>query len=133
MKSNLMVLSLVGILSATAAQSWAQSRFVGDGIAASPRVRQMLNERPARIAASTAAPTVSAPTGSYTAATRNEIAASPKVLQRLSERPVAAHAPTTDPVIAGYTPTGDDGIAASPKVRQMLNERTPAVQIAPLK
>src|SRR5215471_20877631 len=111
MKRNLMVLSLVGILCATAAQTWAQSQLSGDdGIAASPKVRQMLNERKAQVAVSTAAPT--APMITATAPKNTQIAASPKVRQHVRERsqvPVV----TAETEVAGYT--GADGITASPK------------------
>jgi hypothetical protein len=131
MKRNLMVLSFAGLICATAAQTWAQSQVSGDdGITASPKVRQMLNERKAQIAASTAAP--AAPAVSTTIPRNTEMAASPKVRQQMLER---ARVPvvTAESEVAGYRPTGADGITASPKLRQMLNEREQTVQIAPLK
>jgi hypothetical protein len=129
MKRNLILSSLLGILCVTAAQTWAQSQVVGDdGIAASPKVRQMLNERNASIAAST----TTAPAAYPTVATDDQLAASPKVRMMLNEQ---AKTPLLSPAseYVGYQPTGPDGIAASPKVRQMMDERPVTVEIAPLK
>ena len=105
-----------------------------DGIAASPKVRQMLNERKVKTAgAKTGAITVAATVRS--GAENDGIAASPKVRQMMGER----RAPTSSPVsgseyaTVGYVATGPDGITASPKVRQQLNERTTVLTVAPVK
>ena len=99
-----------------------------DGMAASPKVRAMLDERcksrcmvPAQM------------TTTQTITRQTDIAASPKVQQmRATPTPMAA------PVVqstetAGYQPTGADGITASPKARAMLDGRKQAVEVAPLK
>ena len=120
----------------------AQSQLSGsDGIAASPRARQMLNERKA----------INENKGMFigvlkdsdgaccngTACVTKEgkpIAASPRVTQMLSERPVRqVETVTTSAGVAGYRATGADGITASPRLRQQLDERRQAVEIAPLK
>ena len=97
-----------------------------DGIAASPKVRVMLDERcrsrcvaPAQV------------TTTQTVTRRTDIAASPKVQQMLAERAAASTVQSTDTV--GYRSMAADGIAASPKVRAMLDERRQTVEIAPLK
>lgn len=101
-----------------------------DGIAASPKVRQMLNERTA-----VAGPIVSAPAPMVTYRNPADgVAASPKVLQRLAERQVVVSgAPAADAASAAYRPTGADGITASPKLREQLRERGTPIVIAPLK
>ena len=101
-----------------------------DGIAASPKVRQMLNERAAATRVAPATPSV-------TVTYRNQadgITASPKVRQMLAERKVViSGAPATEVASAGYRPTGSDGVTASPKLRQQLDERTTQFMVAPLK
>lgn len=114
-----------------ASNASAQYKPTGDdGITASPKVRQMLNER-------AAATRVAATTPSVTVTYRNPadgITASPKVRQMLAERKVVVGAaPQTEVAAAGYRPTGADGITASPKLRQQLNERGTQFMIAPLK
>ncbi len=109
-----------------------------DGIAASPRVRQMLNELKASRAAAAVsqnAPTIGFYAG-YRAVGSDGIAASPKVRQMLDEQrasSVVTTRPQESTVVAGYRPVGTDGIAASPRVRQQLNERGGALMIAPVK
>lgn len=113
-------------LFASAGQIQAQYQAVGDdGIAASPKVRQMLNERKAR---ATAPQEVTI----NRIVPQTTVAASPKVQQMLKER-APATVPEVGPETAGYRPTGSDGITASPKLRAMLDEREQTVQIAPLK
>jgi hypothetical protein len=109
----------------------AQYKPTGDdGVTASPKVRQMLNERAAatRIAALTPAVVVS-----Y----RNPadgVTASPKLRQMLAERKVVVSGtPSTEVAAAVYRPTATDGITASPKLREQLNERSNQIIIAPLK
>jgi hypothetical protein len=102
----------------------------GDGIAASPKVRQMLNERAAATRVVPATPTV-------TVTYRNPaegLTASPKARQMLAERKVViTGAPAMEVAAARYTPASPDGITASPKVRSQLNERPTTILIAPLK
>ena|SRR5260221_10411110 len=98
-----------------------------DGIAASPKVRAMLDERKARCCAAQTQVTTY-----QTTIRQTDVAASPRVQQMRNDRtpaPVVQVAPET----AGYRPTGSDGITASPKVRAMLDEHRQTVEIAPLK
>jgi hypothetical protein len=98
-----------------------------DGIAASPKVRAMLDER----CRNKCAPPEQA-TARSTVTTRTTIVASPKVSTMLNaQRTVPDN--TTESGYAGYRAVGNDGIAASPKLRSMLDERRQTVEIAPLK
>jgi len=134
---NLSKITLVAAFAAmfsVASQASAQYQAVGDdGIAASPRLRQMLNER--KTAAST--PSYAVASVGYQAVGDDGIAASPKLRQMLDERRAVASAPSTGStavVSTGYQATGADGITASPKLRQQLNERgAQTIMIAPLK
>jgi pyruvate/2-oxoglutarate dehydrogenase complex dihydrolipoamide acyltransferase (E2) component len=101
----------------------------GDGIAASPKVRQMLNERAAK---ASVAPVIPSVTVTYSKP-RDGVAASPRVRQMLNEQSVViSQMPSTEVAAVGY-PRGADGIAASPRLRQQLNERSSPIIIAPLK
>jgi outer membrane murein-binding lipoprotein Lpp len=105
-----------------------------DGIAASPKVRQMLNERKAARAQPAAAKYVVA----FTVSTKVDdgIAASPRLRQQLAERKAMAQARSTSGstvASAGYKATGSDGITASPRTRQQLNERSAPIMVAPVK
>jgi hypothetical protein len=96
----------------------------GPEIAASPKVRQMLNDRAA---------VVSAPTSTSSTADRgtsDNLAASPKVQQVLSSRPTPRAASTMETATVSRP---NDGIAAPPKLREQLNERSMQFQIAPIK
>ena len=109
----------------------AQYKPTGDdGVTASPKVRQMLNER-------AAARRVAPPTESVTVTYRNPadgVTASPKVRQMLADRKVVVGgARQTEVASAVYRPTGADGITASPKLREQLNSRGTPIMIAPLK
>lgn len=131
------------VLAATlsvAVQAGAQSSvYEEDGIAASPKVRQALNERKASANASAIAArnrviTTAASTRDQPAASAG-IAASPKLSQQLAE--LNKHsAPASSMGTAASTssqPTGADGIAASPKLRQALEERSTTAMVAPVK
>jgi hypothetical protein len=101
-----------------------------DGVAASPKVRAMLNER----ARTTSSAGVTENTASKAVRPTSDIAASPKVSQMLSETKARTTAPAAAALAVTQPRTTDDGIAASPKVRAQLNERSnPEIQIAPLK
>ena len=128
MKSSnrLLIAAAALALFASAGQIKAQSQAVGDdGITASPKVRQMLNEQKARNVAPQQV-TINLITSQAT------IAGSPKVQQMRNER-MSEPVLQTGTEIAGYRPTGADGITASPKVRQALEESRQTVEIAPLK
>src|SRR5258708_2175279 len=118
--------TLALLASAGQAKAGGTASCCDDGIAASPKVRAMLDERcNSRCADRTQA--------SATSATpHTAVAASPKVQQMRGERTMAPVAQVTIET-AGYSPTGVDGITASPKVRAQLDERRQAVEIAPLK
>ena len=110
----------------------AQPRAVGDdGIAASPRIRQMLNDRNGAPGASS----VAVASACCAATSEDGIAASPRLRQFLDERRTMAGTPSTSVASVGYRPAGEDGIAASPKLRQQLNERGAELQfmVAPVK
>jgi len=128
--STIAMITAVAAMFSLTTSAKAQSQVVGeDGIAASPKVRQMLNERKANSAVSAKAASVG-----YQAKADDGIAASPKVRQLLNERKTVASTLSTGVASAGYRATGEDGITASPKVRQQLNERGHArIMIAPLK
>lgn len=123
--------AMFSLATSASAQSSVGYRPTGDdGITASPKVRQMLNERKA--VPSTPSTTVASvgyqPTGS------DGITASPKARQMLDSRKTVASAPSTAVASVGYKPTGDDGITASPKARQQLDERRGnQFMVAPLK
>lgn len=112
----------------------AQYRPTGDdGITASPRVRQMLNERAA--SARLAPQATVAKTELQKSAPTRSIAASPKLQQMLAESRPAVHTTPSNSefVTSGYQPTGKDGITASPRTRQQLNERNQTIMVAPVK
>ena len=135
MKKTLGLLTLAGLTILIGPVGSINAQSVGDdGIAASPRLRQILTERKA---SANAAATGSRDAG-YKAVRDDGIAASPKQRQILNEKQVAAGGtgggmPVTSYRDAGYKAVGDDGIAASPKMRQLLNEQKPAFQVAPMK
>ncbi len=108
-----------------------------DGIAASPRVRQFLNERKAtRSAAARKEEPNTIVRAGYRAVWKDGIAASPRVRQMMNERQTVPNEPmnSSDLASAGYQATGPDGITASPKVREQLNQRRPTViMVAPVK
>lgn len=127
------VLALLGSTSQSSAQSSdAFSRSVGyratgdDGITASPKWRQFLDERAAMNQTTSDAAPVDRTVG-YRASGDDGITASPKMRQMLNEQYAQVYAQLNYPEVAsrsvGYQATGDDGITASPKMRQMLNER----------
>ena len=114
----------------TALNAPAQYQPTGpDGITASPKVRQMLDERRA------SRPTVFAPTVTVTSNNASDgITASPKVRQMMAgQKVIVSNSPLTEVANVGYRPTGSDGITASPKLRQQLGERAAEFMIAPLK
>src|SRR6266404_5507850 len=120
-----LIVAVAGFLIAFAGQSQAESQLTtDDGIAASPKVRQMLQERKAR----TSAPVVSSQVTTHQDASSANVAASPKV-QQMRHEMVIATTPRSTVNFAGYRATGDDGITASPKVRAMLNERRQSVEM----
>ena len=118
--------------SLTTINVYAQYQVTGnDGITASPKVRQMLNERHAVPGPSILVPVVTVRPANAAA---TGITASPKVNQMLDgQKVIVNQAPSAEVAIAGYQPNVPDGVAASPKVRQQLSQRAPEYIIAPLK
>jgi hypothetical protein len=110
----------------------AQSKPTGDDrIAASPKVRAMLNERALATRITPPQPTIVI---TYQAAGPDGLAASPKVRQMRADRMVVvSQTPATEVASVTYRPAAADGIAASPRLRQQLNERSTRIMIAPLK
>ena len=96
-----LISAVAAVLLASAGQIRAQSQAVGDdGIAASPKVRQMLNERKARTTA-----TVATPQATTQAIPQDNVAASPKVQQMRKERSALAATPSPAPKTASYRAT----------------------------
>lgn len=128
---NLNVMAIVAAVVAmfTFTTSAKAQAVADDGIAASPKLRQFLNER--NTVAST--PSTGVVSVGYREPGDDGIAASPKLRQLLNERKTVASAPSTGVASVGYSEPGKDGIAASPKLRQQINERGTHVMIAPLK
>jgi len=111
----------------------AQYKATGDdGITASPKVRQMLNERKASAAASSI---TSGNQASTTVAANDGIVASPKLRQQLNEQKRNSVVTSSSTAVAstGHAATGADGLTASPKLPQQLNERPATIMIAPVK
>ena len=121
--NRLTILASAALVLGWAVQAKAQYQAVGDdGIAASPKLRQILSERKANRFAMGAGEFADYPSGNS-----DQIAASPKLRETLNEEAPAVTAETGGKV-PGYRPVGEDGIAASPKLRQMLDERRQTVQ-----
>jgi hypothetical protein len=110
----------------------AQYKATGDdGITASPRLRQRLNEQ------GMVSPSVAASTDNvaYVPATPGRIAASPRARAQMDERNLVAV--TVSPVATvatRKTRSPVDGIAASPKLLEQMRDRVgmPQVDIAPI-
>src|SRR5438105_9895185 len=91
------IAAAAGLLIGSAGQVDAQSQAVGDdGIAASPKLRQMLNERQAR----TAAPVLPAEVTTYQGGTSEDLAASPKVQHMRSEEKAVGAPPSSTANVA---------------------------------
>lgn len=99
-----------------------------DGITASPRLRQTLDERAAakRVTQQPVNPVIT-----YKYQGTLATAASPKLQQLQGQRKLVAN--TDSEQFVGYRPTGADGVTASPKLRQQLDQAAPPVMIAPVK
>ncbi|HWH71911.1 MAG TPA: hypothetical protein VNT26_21290 [Candidatus Sulfotelmatobacter sp.] len=126
------ILFAAGVAVAFTAVQPAQAQYRAtdeNGIAASPRLRQMMDERRAN-AVVVEPPVVVTPSPAPEVA--GNVAASPRLRQMQTERNASGVAPATGPVIVSPA-QGADNIAASPKLREQLNERPTPFQIAPLK
>lgn len=109
-----------------------------DGITASPKARQLLNEQNAKTAAASSMQAATIRTVGYQGIGDDGITASPRYRQMLTEQYAQVAVQLNAPQVAstkaaGYQATGDDGITASPKARQFLNEHSVQVQVAPVK
>jgi hypothetical protein len=132
--NNILFAAALAASFSLAGNASAQYKATGDdGITASPRARQIINERKAAATAYTATPAPATASATYRPIAANGIVASPKQLQQLNERRVLLGAPSTEVASVGYRATGADGITASPKFRQQLNESAPTFTIAPIK
>ena len=130
--STLLALSTGLFLLASAGVSNAQYQPAGDdGIVASPKYRQFLNER-GKLMVKGAKSIAAAPVG-YRPTGVDGITASPKLRQFINESRGVQSTPGEVAVKVGYRPTGDDGITASPKFRQLLDEHKGLYRVAPLK
>ena len=130
---NLKVLLATAIAAIFSLSSNASAQYKptgDDGITASPKIRQQLDEREAAARVVSLAPLRSVIYRNPAAG----ITASPKVREMLAQQKVVmSPAPSAKIASGSYQATGADGITASPKLRQQLNERSTAVIIAPLK
>lgn len=107
----------------TAGLAFTVTVTAAPAIAASPKVRAMLDDQASRATA------VSTTVSAKDCCAAENLAASPKVQQMLAERPKCCAGSATETTVS----RPDDGIAASPKLRQQLNERSTEFQIAPIK
>lgn len=126
----LFVIALAASLSLVSSVN-AQYRPTGDdGVTASPKVRQQLNEREAGTRMASAVPPVIV----IYQNPAESIAVSPKGREMaVQQRVVVSSVPSAEAASIGYQPTGTDGITASPKLREQLNEQRTPIIIAPLK
>jgi len=105
-----------------------------DGIAASPKYRQFLNESGKRMVKGTPSTSATVAAVGYRATGVDGITASPRLRQFIdASRGVQSTPSATATAAVGYRATGDDGITASPRLRQQLNERGRTFTVAPLK
>lgn len=126
-RNGIAIVALTAFTSMFASQAPAQR--ADDGIAASPKVRFMMNERPAPAYA-----VLINDTTPYRATEQSWLAASPKTQENLRGRSFPSYGGGTAVAMANETTQVDDGIAASPKVRQQINASSPATfQVAPIK
>lgn len=127
-QNRLAIVAVTAIASMFIMKAKAQYLPVGDdGIAASPKVRAMLNDRVRTSSASVAN------NSSFQARADQSIAASPNVRQTLAGRKAGTAAPEGTAVVSAQSRTTDP-IAVSLKLREQLDERNSRqLQIAPLK
>jgi hypothetical protein len=131
--SKLILAAAVTALISTAnAQSYKPTG--DDGITASPRLRERLNEKAASARAAAAAP---AGTITYRATALDRITASPRLREQLTERKtvISGGSKTSKIAVASsaYKPTGPNGITASPRLREQISDRSHKLAVAPVK
>ena len=128
MKNLSNILSVAVLAGMFSLANRVNAQYIGeDGIAASPKLRQMLNER------KSGSTTTSQSVASVSTPSEDRIALSPRARQMLNESRVVASTSSTATASAGYQLKGEDGITASPKGRQQLNERGAHFMVAPVK
>jgi len=123
-----LTVAIIAPAMAAKAQSLATT---DDGIAASPKVRQRLEERRATFRVHSSSPIQA----STTQPASDGIAASPKVRTQLDARYAAARSVSSQSSLASSTTRApSDGIAASPKLREQLDERAlrSHIEVAPI-
>src|SRR5438132_13173002 len=130
--TTLLSVAFATVIRGTASPSNAQA--VGDdGIAASPRLRAILNER-ADAAACRCAEATSFRDAGYKAIGDDGIAEWPKMRAMLNERQAAVGGVGSGvETSTGTGYKGDDGVAASPKMRAILNEQKRRFEVAAVK
>lgn len=130
MKTNRLLLVAAVAAAVFGLGNTAKAQFkleTDDGIAASPKMRQMLNDQK-KIAAPPATAVAERATQP-----KSNIAASPKLTRYFAEHALGMKHNAAVATTPSTTAAPNDGIAASPKLRQQLNERATPVQIAPVK
>ena len=127
--NRILLAAAVTVILGSMSQAMAQSQMSGpNGLAASPKVRQSLSERPAQL-------TAFAPGAVHVSAQSihaSTLAGPPRAQQMAQDNAKSEVAGGTQVVVASNQRT-DDGIAASPKLREQMNERSMRFEIAPLK
>jgi hypothetical protein len=126
--NRILLAAAVTVILGSMSQAMAQSQMSSpNGLAASPKVRQFLSERPAQLTVAPSALSVSAQSRHV-----STLAGSPRAQQMARDNAKSEVAGGAQVVVASNQRT-DDGIAASPKLREQMNERSMQFQIAPLK
>src|SRR5436309_2418584 len=112
---------LIAIAGSLAVSAQAQYQPVGeDGIAASPKLRQILDEQKARMN--------SAGMPAYQGGSEEQSMSDSPGRGEDFTQPIAWNPPTTRQG-GSYSPLGDDGLVASPKLREQLNERQQRLEL----
>ena len=130
------ILAITAVAAMFGLTNSASAQYTGvgdDGIAASPKHRQFLNESGERIVKGTPSLSTTVVSVGYRATGPDGITASPKMRQFIDASRGVQSTPSAAVAAVGYRATGDDGITASPKFRQQLDERSRTFMVAPLK
>jgi hypothetical protein len=129
--NRILFTATLAVTAALLSQTKVQAQSTDDGIAASPKVRAMLNERKAAAAAPVDVPTAVAATPAKTQPA--QLAASPRLRQALDDRKMVSGVADEPSTVVSYASGGRREIAASPKLREQLEGRQMEFQIAPVK
>jgi hypothetical protein len=119
--------TMVAALTLVAGAQAGHQVICEDGVVASPKVRQMLNDRQPILAADGRG------AASYEPRSAAAPFAPPKVRQMANERVTFDAPPAPVDVIVSYRAQGPDGITASPKVREQLESGPVTIEIAPVR